>query len=192
MARSPFDLSFDDFIDAGVRASRAAREEAEQAGVPVASMDAALPSTAHATWTADRVELLKTLWLDGLSASQIARAMGGATRNSILKKVQRLGLSGRAVGAKASVYAVPMTLLLEPEAGSMPAVATVFTLGAHMCKWPIGDPALDNYTFCGRRAMEGEPYCEDHAAIAYQPAKGQGKAKESTAVALAKSLRRYI
>ncbi|MFW2436875.1 MAG: GcrA family cell cycle regulator, partial [Parvibaculales bacterium] len=28
-------------------------------------------------WTDDRVETLKQLWTDGLSASQIARKMGG-------------------------------------------------------------------------------------------------------------------
>jgi GcrA cell cycle regulator len=52
--------------------------------------DAALP------WTDERVELLKKLWADGLSASQIAARMGGVTRNAVIGKVHRLGLSGRA------------------------------------------------------------------------------------------------
>jgi hypothetical protein len=47
-------------------------------------------------WTDERVELLKKLWQEGLSASQIAKALGGVTRNSVIGKVHRLGLSGRA------------------------------------------------------------------------------------------------
>ncbi|MBL4784796.1 MAG: GcrA cell cycle regulator [Cohaesibacteraceae bacterium] len=47
-------------------------------------------------WTDDRVALLKKLWSDGLSASQIAAELGGVTRNAVIGKVHRLGLSGRA------------------------------------------------------------------------------------------------
>jgi GcrA cell cycle regulator len=47
-------------------------------------------------WTEERVELLKKLWNDGLSASQIAGELGGVTRNAVIGKVHRLGLSGRA------------------------------------------------------------------------------------------------
>src|SRR3954466_1338312 len=48
------------------------------------------------TWTDERVETLKRLWTDGLSASQIAAELGGITRNAVIGKVHRLGLSGRA------------------------------------------------------------------------------------------------
>ena len=48
------------------------------------------------TWPDERVEILKKLWLDGLSASQIALKLGdGITRNAVIGKVHRLGLSGR-------------------------------------------------------------------------------------------------
>src|SRR5262245_40202895 len=47
-------------------------------------------------WTDERVERLKKLWSDGLSASQIAAELGGITRNAVIGKVHRLGLSGRA------------------------------------------------------------------------------------------------
>ncbi len=47
------------------------------------------------TWTDERVEQLKKLWSDGLSASQIAAELGGITRNAVIGKVHRLGLSGR-------------------------------------------------------------------------------------------------
>lgn len=55
-------------------------------------------------WTDERVELLKKLWNDGLSASQIAAELGGITRNAVIGKVHRLGLSGR---AKAPAAAAP-------------------------------------------------------------------------------------
>lgn len=48
------------------------------------------------TWTGVRVELLKTLYADGLSASQIAGELGGITRNAVIGKISRLGLTGRA------------------------------------------------------------------------------------------------
>jgi GcrA cell cycle regulator len=48
------------------------------------------------SWNDERVELLKKLWSDGLSASQIAAELGGVTRNAVIGKVHRLGLSGRA------------------------------------------------------------------------------------------------
>lgn len=47
------------------------------------------------SWTDERVELLKRLWGEGLSASQIAARLGGVTRNAVIGKVHRLGLSGR-------------------------------------------------------------------------------------------------
>ncbi|WP_371396828.1 GcrA family cell cycle regulator [Fretibacter rubidus] len=47
-------------------------------------------------WTDDRVEVLTKLWAEGLSASQIAKQLGGVTRNAVIGKVHRLGLSGRA------------------------------------------------------------------------------------------------
>src|SRR6202007_292560 len=48
------------------------------------------------TWTDDRIEQLKKLWEGGLSASQIAAELGNVTRNAVIGKVHRLGLSGRA------------------------------------------------------------------------------------------------
>src|SRR6476659_5005539 len=54
------------------------------------------------SWTDERVELLKKLWGDGLSASQIAGELGGITRNAVIGKVHRLGLSGRAKSASSA------------------------------------------------------------------------------------------
>lgn len=54
-------------------------------------------------WTEDRVERLAKLWGEGLSASQIAAVLGGGvTRNAVIGKVHRLGLSGRAKPGQAA------------------------------------------------------------------------------------------
>src|SRR5690606_1268145 len=47
-------------------------------------------------WTDERVEKLKRLWAEGLSASQIAAQLGGVSRNAVIGKVHRLNLPGRA------------------------------------------------------------------------------------------------
>ena len=166
-------------------------------------------------WTDERVATLKKLWLDGLSASQIAKQLGGVTRNAVIGKVHRLGLSGRAapsqparpafkaprparVAAPTPAPAAPRRAVADaPVAPTLPSIlrqespgsATVLTLGAHMCKWPIGDPSTDAFSFCGRRT--GETYCAEHARVAYQPQqKKQGKRSDESE--LARSLRRYI
>ncbi len=48
------------------------------------------------SWTDERVETLKKMWTEGQSASQIAKELGGVTRNAVIGKVHRLGLSNRA------------------------------------------------------------------------------------------------
>ena len=52
------------------------------------------------SWTEERVEQLKKLWTEGHSASQIANQLGGVTRNAVIGKVHRLGLSGRATPSR--------------------------------------------------------------------------------------------
>jgi GcrA cell cycle regulator len=171
-------------------------------------------------WTDERVETLKKLWLDGLSASQIAKQLGGVTRNAVIGKVHRLGLSGRATPSqpqrpafrapRPARPAAPAPRRMEqpkvaapisiggpvaptppyvPMLPEEPGMATVLTLGAHMCKWPIGDPSSDSFTFCGRRMDADGPYCLEHARVAYQP---QQKKTRTGAADLARSLRRYI
>jgi GcrA cell cycle regulator len=63
---------------------------------PVKDSDSALdPGAVAMNWTDERVELLKKLWADGLSASQIAAQLGGVSRNAVIGKVHRLKLSSR-------------------------------------------------------------------------------------------------
>jgi GcrA cell cycle regulator len=52
------------------------------------------------SWTEQRIDTLKQLWADGLSASQIAGRLGGVTRNAVIGKVYRLGLAGRATTSR--------------------------------------------------------------------------------------------
>jgi GcrA cell cycle regulator len=63
------------------------------------------------SWNDERVELLKKLWNDGLSASQIAGELGGVTRNAVIGKVHRLGLSGR---TKTQAASAPRTRTKTP------------------------------------------------------------------------------
>ncbi|MEQ1708184.1 MAG: GcrA family cell cycle regulator [Terricaulis sp.] len=142
-------------------------------------------------WSEERVTLLRKLWAEGLSASQIAKQLGGVTRNAVIGKVHRLGLAGRATPsrpAKRPVRAarprvigptaprmrppssVPHVVIpdLEPLRFEDGMAASVLTLNESMCKYPIGDPTDANFAFCGRSSTGG-PYCFDHARLAYQP-----------------------
>jgi GcrA cell cycle regulator len=173
------------------------------------------------SWTDDRVEVLKTLWLDGKSASQIAKELGGVTRNAVIGKVHRLGLSNRATTNKAKTKATPkakavskakepakpkmveasstsMSVTIPPRkpiitagqplppqpsnseisAEALAKVANVeqeakklnlMELTERTCKWPIGDPATEDFWFCGLTAETGKPYCAAHNGVAFQP-----------------------
>ena len=189
------------------------------------------------SWTDERVETLKKMWGEGQSASQIAKELGGVTRNAVIGKVHRLGLSNRAgSGASAPAKpaakekAAPKTLETksatppkpkpaaakkaaekeEPEldengipisaarraiipAGqplppqpsaneiSPEALAkvnevektakkiTLMELTEKTCKWPVGDPATEDFWFCGLAVQQGKPYCEAHVGVAFQP-----------------------
>jgi GcrA cell cycle regulator len=70
------------------------------------------------SWNDERVELLKKLWQDGLSASQIAAELGGVTRNAVIGKVHRLGLSGRIKSSTPSL--APRRPRTTPPAPSQP------------------------------------------------------------------------
>ncbi len=187
------------------------------------------------SWTDERVETLKKMWGEGQSASQIAKELGGVTRNAVIGKVHRLGLSNRAgaggattakaapkekpaVAAKpatkpapkakvaASVPAVKEELELDengipisaarraiipagqplppqPSANEISPEAlakvnevektakriSLMELTEKTCKWPVGDPATDDFWFCGLAVQQGKPYCEAHVGVAFQP-----------------------
>jgi len=74
------------------------------------------------SWTDERVETLKRMWAEGQSASQIAKELGGVTRNAVIGKVHRLGLSNR-VGGKDEEEAAPAAAAAAPKAEPPPAAA---------------------------------------------------------------------
>jgi len=183
------------------------------------------------SWTDERVELLKKMWSEGQSASQIAKELGGVTRNAVIGKVHRLGLSNRAGSPPASdakadaakqpakpkaaapKAAPPPEPKAEPEPApkeTAPATVpsarkqiipagqplppqpstneispealakvnevekkakklTLMELTERTCKWPVGDPATDDFWFCGLPVQQGKPYCEAHVGVAFQP-----------------------
>ena len=149
------------------------------------------------SWTDERVEQLKKLWTDGLSASQIAAELGGITRNAVIGKVHRLGLSGRAKspssaaprprkprqthmlrvprvrGNTALAYAYDLDLETEPEPieNIIPIGQrrTLLELNEDTCRWPIGDPSTQDFFFCGGKPVSSLPYCAYHSRVAYQP-----------------------
>ena len=113
-------------------------------------------------WTDDQVALLRQYWGSGKSANDIAMMLGGMSRNAVIGKAHRLGLS------------VPQEVPRAPRHAPPPRVvgASILGLTERMCKWPHGDPRDKDFHFCGKAAQPGMPYCGEHAAKAYQaPAK---------------------
>ncbi|MEM1076177.1 MAG: GcrA family cell cycle regulator [Pseudomonadota bacterium] len=176
------------------------------------------------SWTDERVELLKKMWGEGQSASQIAKELGGVTRNAVIGKVHRLGLSNRAststkseAKSKAAQKADPKPKAAAKQADLAPKPATetapkpiparkqiipagqplppqpsaneispealakvsaiekkakklsLMELTERTCKWPVGDPATEDFWFCGLPVQQGKPYCEAHVGVAFQP-----------------------
>ena len=174
------------------------------------------------SWTDERVETLKKMWNEGQSASQIAKELGGVTRNAVIGKVHRLGLSNRNGGAApasktATEKAAPKAKKAEaPKPAEKPAAAeapprpiparrpivpagqplppqpsaneispealakvsevekkakklSLMELTERTCKWPVGDPATEDFWFCGLAVKPGKPYCEAHVGVAFQP-----------------------
>ncbi|MEM7694924.1 MAG: GcrA family cell cycle regulator [Pseudomonadota bacterium] len=145
------------------------------------------------SWTDERIDELRKLWAEGLSASQIATSLGGVSRNAVIGKIHRLGLSGRvktpraprrpaprATPAAPRVMAVGSTVvkvvereMIEPEplppADVVPLhpAVSLLDLGRETCRWPVGDPSDENFGFCGAACAPGETYCKAHAALAF-------------------------
>ncbi len=162
------------------------------------------------SWTDERIALLKKMWKEGKSAAEIAKILAkGVTRNAVIGKAHRMGLSGRpspikkpaAAPKKEKEAAAPAkkesareaapaarkatpapaakpSPMLAREADELKKIekdvvplgggVSLLELTERMCKWPIGDPRDDDFTFCGRGIRVGTPYCPEHAAMAYQ------------------------
>ena len=81
-------------------------------------------------WTEERVAELKKLWAEGHSASQIAKRLGSVTRNAVIGKVHRLGLSGRATPSR-PVKRPPRLAQPKPQQMPRPAAAAGATRGGN-------------------------------------------------------------
>ena len=131
------------------------------------------------------------MWMAGQSASQIARKLGGVSRNAVIGKVHRMGMAGRdrptaprAVGipkrrqlvtgqSNSMVRRRPVRAPGAPMAPRIPgqelaATATILTLTQDDCRWPIGDPQEAGFGYCGRLRGDHASYCEHHGGVARQ------------------------
>lgn len=75
------------------------------------------------SWTDERVETLKRMWSEGQSASAIAKELGGVTRNAVIGKVHRLGLSNRNEEAEPAPAPAAPEPVAERKADRKPAPA---------------------------------------------------------------------
>jgi GcrA cell cycle regulator len=148
------------------------------------------PSPA-ATWNPERVEQLRNFVVAGLTCSQIAAEIG-VTRNAVIGKIHRLGLSpGRPAAAPARScpprgrpprlpsrrrllrLAAKAPFLGDGAAGQDACVesaqrCSLFELAQGKCRWPISDPGAADFAFCGNDAIAGLSYCAGHARMAYR------------------------
>lgn len=143
-------------------------------------------------WTEARTAELRKLWGEGLSASQIAKQLGGTTRSAVIGKVHRLGLAYRASPGRRANRPTTRTRthlaarrwidkplfqpVVEPSSEEErrikamkpidPALG-VLGLSALTCRYPVGDPKADDFAFCGRTSSGR--YCTAHEKLCYPP-----------------------
>jgi GcrA cell cycle regulator len=139
-------------------------------------------------WSEARTQRAVKLWAEGYSAAQIAKELGGVTRNAVIGKVHRLGLAGRATPSKPvklqprrrparRMPKVVVATVLAGERGEIADMAPiapglgVLGLTEFTCRYPIGDPQEPAFSFCGRTCSFEDTYCVAHAKLCYVPAK---------------------
>lgn len=124
------------------------------------------------SWTDEKVNLLKKLWVEGKTAAEIAKALGGGlTRNAVIGKAHRLKLSNRVSPIQQNEKApVPEQKPLEKKVRKAGPGIKLIDLKDRMCRWPSGDPRDADFHFCGDPSVPGLPYCAEHAKAAYQAA----------------------
>ena len=145
--------------------------------------------TNHTTrWTSDQIEQLKKLWSEGYSAAQIARAIGGLTRCSVIGKAHRLNLERRApspvprleprkspvrrkpglavvsAGAAPRAPVAALPAVIAPERRSPAASKPVGILEVTGCRWAVGydESVPGKHLFCDGERKDGSSYCADH------------------------------
>jgi GcrA cell cycle regulator len=146
------------------------------------------------SWTKERVETLRKLWADGYSASQCANEIG-MSRNAVIGKVHRLGISERTKGEisrpkKSEKVSAPKQIATPkkpakpigkqyverpPRVVDMPppvfSPVTLLDLRQSHCRFIAGDPTERAAIYCGAgKERPSSPYCAYHARICYNPA----------------------
>jgi GcrA cell cycle regulator len=147
-------------------------------------------------WDDKAIEELKDLLNEGLSMSRIALQMGrGLTRNAVLGKVHRLGLTQQKRPSGQGSRPRPAGPSKQPKAlqvdtGPLPplldAAGHPFTMrnaGRSQCKWIAGESSMDAEV-CGHPTRPASPWCDHHFArvhnaIASAEARKAAAAKES-------------
>ncbi len=145
-------------------------------------------------WTEDRVATLRKLWNEQeLSASQIARSLGGVTRSAVIGKAGRLNLTPRGnkgprgirrnpslarttlprrvPRAKPIALQQPARIAETWSAWRPPLRIDLLDLRGDTCRFPLGDPKSAGFCFCGLSKTGGRSYCDIHAAVVRSPAK---------------------
>jgi len=137
-------------------------------------------------WNEERTATLRKLWLQGMSASQVARQLGGVSRSAVIGKVHRLGITVRDIPARqrtavrTAVRAQPRARVVRDAAASvrpvlrlieiaeMAPTANILGLEIRACRWPSGNPDPHDCGFCGREKPARGSYCDDHARGAFR------------------------
>lgn len=116
-------------------------------------------------WTKTKVDKLSSMWAKGIPAREIADKLGNVSRNAVIGKANRLGLSKK-IKEKESIK--------ETKSNSLNSLI------ANMkgCKWPIGHPGDEDFYFCGKEVIPGKPYCGEHCLIAYRRKDNNQKIKK--------------
>lgn len=131
-------------------------------------------------WTPDQINQLTRLWNEGLSTAEIGKQLG-ISKNAVVGKAHRLHLDSRPspikrIGprpamSRSLVHARPAVPAAQAPAARPAAAPRVVELSSQSCRWPIGHPGDPGFHFCTERAIQGKPYCVEHAAVAYVKAK---------------------
>ena len=134
------------------------------------------------TWTPDRENLLCILWTQGLSASQIAKQLGGVSRNAVIGKRIRMGLPERdsksprltkAQAAKSLGKFSPQGLVIDRsrERGAPRGDWNIRFIDrdGSMCAMFVGGESHETGLICGRSTFGDKPYCTDCCKLAYVP-----------------------
>ena len=123
----------------------------------------------NSVWDKKNLERLKKLWDEGLPITKIGLELG-VSRNSIAGKAHRLGLPKR--NSPISKSGEPRKNKITSNFETSKELPLKILLrevewSRNRCCWPIGDPKLPGFSFCGTSIMPGLPYCEEHSSLAY-------------------------